>query len=143
MAGPSLLLTEFTNIARNEILHVQCTTHTIAIPIHKLSKSTNCPCTPTNYTLCHGDGWEVDVEIHVPLTSTIAGGEWSASHPGRFTPGEKRSRYPLKRRLDGPPNRSGRRGEEKIIDTTWDSNSDPSVVQPVAIPTALSRLLQI
>jgi hypothetical protein len=30
----------------------------------------------------------VDVEIHIFLTSTLAGGEWSASRPGRFTPGE-------------------------------------------------------
>jgi hypothetical protein len=30
----------------------------------------------------------VDVEIHI-LTSVLAGGEWLASHPGRFTPGER------------------------------------------------------
>jgi hypothetical protein len=29
----------------------------------------------------------VDVYIHVILTSAVVGGEWSASHPGRFTPG--------------------------------------------------------
>jgi hypothetical protein len=29
----------------------------------------------------------VDVEIHVFLTSALVGGEWSASRPGRFTPG--------------------------------------------------------
>jgi hypothetical protein len=29
----------------------------------------------------------VDVEIHIFLTSVFAGGEWSASRPGRFTPG--------------------------------------------------------
>jgi hypothetical protein len=28
----------------------------------------------------------VDVEIHIFLTSAQAGGEWSASLPGRFTP---------------------------------------------------------
>jgi hypothetical protein len=27
--------------------------------------------------------------IHIFLTSTLAGGEWSASRPGRFTPVEK------------------------------------------------------
>jgi hypothetical protein len=32
---------------------------------------------------------EVDVQIHIFLTSALAGGEWSASHPGRFTPGER------------------------------------------------------
>jgi hypothetical protein len=31
----------------------------------------------------------MDVLIHIFLTSTLAGGEWSASSYGRFTPGEK------------------------------------------------------
>jgi hypothetical protein len=31
----------------------------------------------------------VDVWIHVFLTSALVGGEWSASRPGRFTPGER------------------------------------------------------
>jgi hypothetical protein len=30
----------------------------------------------------------VDVLIHLFFTSALAGGEWSASRPGRFTPGE-------------------------------------------------------
>jgi hypothetical protein len=30
----------------------------------------------------------VDVYIHIFLTSALAGGEWSASRPGRFTPEE-------------------------------------------------------
>jgi hypothetical protein len=29
----------------------------------------------------------VDVWLHIFLTSALVGGEWSASHPGRFTPG--------------------------------------------------------
>jgi hypothetical protein len=29
----------------------------------------------------------VDIYNHIFLTSALAGGEWSASHPGRFTPG--------------------------------------------------------
>jgi hypothetical protein len=33
----------------------------------------------------------VDVEIHIFLTSGLAGGEWSASRPGRFTPGKESS----------------------------------------------------
>jgi hypothetical protein len=32
---------------------------------------------------------EVDVQTHVLLTSSLVGGEWSASRLGRFTPGEK------------------------------------------------------
>jgi hypothetical protein len=30
----------------------------------------------------------VDVYIHIFLTSSLVGGEWSASRPGRFTPGK-------------------------------------------------------
>jgi hypothetical protein len=32
---------------------------------------------------------EVDVKIHTFLTSALVGGEWPASRPGRFTPGER------------------------------------------------------
>jgi hypothetical protein len=32
---------------------------------------------------------EVDVLIHIFLTSALAGGEWSASRPCRFTSGER------------------------------------------------------
>jgi hypothetical protein len=31
----------------------------------------------------------VDVQIQVFLTSAVVGDEWSASSPGRFTPGER------------------------------------------------------
>jgi hypothetical protein len=47
------------------------------------------------------------------VTSALDGGEWSASHPGRFTP---RVRAPGKHwimRLGGPQSHSGRDGEEK------------------------------
>jgi hypothetical protein len=47
------------------------------------------------------------------LTSALVGGRWSASRPGRFTPG-----YPFDRRLGGPQSRSGRRGKEKAFDPT-------------------------
>jgi hypothetical protein len=53
----------------------------------------------------------------------------------------------LDRKLGGPQNRSGRHGEEKSPDPTGDSNSDPSVIQPVAsrytyyaIPAPLSAV---
>jgi hypothetical protein len=52
------------------------------------------------------------------LTSTLDGGEWSASRPGSFIRREKAARYPLDRRLGGPQSRSGRRGEEKSFDPT-------------------------
>jgi hypothetical protein len=50
--------------------------------------------------------------------------------PAALPPG-KSPRYPLDRRMGGPQSRSGRRRREN----SWpyrDSNSDPSVVQPVA-----------
>jgi hypothetical protein len=31
----------------------------------------------------------VEVQLHAFLTSALDGGEWSASHPGCFTPGER------------------------------------------------------
>jgi hypothetical protein len=37
---------------------------------------------------------EVHVEISIFLASALVGGEWSASHPGRFTPGERAPRTP-------------------------------------------------
>jgi hypothetical protein len=44
----------------------------------------------------------------------------------------KGPRHTSDRRLGGPQSRSGRIGEQKIFDPTRDSNSNPSVVQPVA-----------
>jgi hypothetical protein len=32
---------------------------------------------------------EVEVQVHAFLTSTLDGGEWSASRPGLFTPRER------------------------------------------------------
>jgi hypothetical protein len=32
---------------------------------------------------------EVDVQMDILLTLALAGGEWSASRPGRFTPGQR------------------------------------------------------
>jgi hypothetical protein len=62
----------------------------------------------------------VDVKIHVFLTSALVRGEWSASRPGRFIPGEI------------APDTHWIGGEEKILDPTGTRNSTPSVVQPVA-----------
>jgi hypothetical protein len=60
----------------------------------------------------------VGVQIHIFLTSVLIGAEWSASRSGRFIPGRKSPKHPLDRRLRGPQNRSGQRGEEKILDPT-------------------------
>jgi hypothetical protein len=54
----------------------------------------------------------VNVKIHIFLTLALAGGEWSASHPSRFTPRGKSPRYPLDRRLGGLQSRFGQRRDE-------------------------------
>jgi hypothetical protein len=46
-------------------------------------------------------------------------------------PREKSPQYLLDRRPGGPQSRSGRRGEEKILDPTGTRKSDLSVVHPV------------
>jgi hypothetical protein len=71
------------------------------------------------------------------LTSAQGGDEWSASRPGLFIPQRDRPRYPLDRRLDGPQSRSRRCGAEKNLAPAGIRNP---AVQPVAIPTELSRL---
>jgi len=35
--------------------------------------------------------WEIEIQLHSFITSSLVGGEWSTSCPGRFTPGEKTS----------------------------------------------------
>jgi hypothetical protein len=47
-----------------------------------------------------------------------------------LSPRAKSTPYPLYRRLGGPKNRSGRRGEHS--GPYLNSNSDPSTIQPVA-----------
>jgi hypothetical protein len=54
----------------------------------------------------------VKVQLHDFLTSALDGGELSASRPGCFTLRGKSPRYPLDRRLGGPPSRSGSCGEK-------------------------------
>jgi hypothetical protein len=50
------------------------------------------------------------------LTSALDGGEWSASHPGRFTTRKIVAPwYSLDRRPGGLQSRSGRCGEEKNL----------------------------
>jgi len=45
--------------------------------------------TMLNRTQRHGTYGEVEVYLHVFLTSSLDGGEWSVSHPGQFTPSER------------------------------------------------------
>jgi hypothetical protein len=67
-------------------------------------------------------------------------------HTPAALPRRKSARYPLRRRLGGTQSRSGRRGENCLL--YRNSNSDPSVVQPVvsrytdcAIPTPLRDIM--
>jgi hypothetical protein len=52
--------------------------------------------------------------------------------PAALPPEKEPLRYSLYRRLCGPKSRSGKRGEEKILDTTGIRTPTPPVVQPVA-----------
>jgi hypothetical protein len=63
--------------------------------------------------------------------------------PRPLNPRGKSPRYPLDRRLGGPQCRSGKRGEEKILEPTgtWTPTPRSSSPYPVAIPTTLSRIL--
>jgi hypothetical protein len=79
---------------------------------------------------------EVDVQIHIFLTSALVGGEESAS---RHRP----LQYPLDKRLGRPQNQSERHGEEKILAPTGTQSPTPrsSTLQPAAIPTVLSQCI--
>jgi hypothetical protein len=66
----------------------------------------------------------VDIQIHVFLTSVLVVDEWSASRPDRFTPGERDAGTHWMGGWVGPR----RHGENSCAY----SNSDSSVVQPVA-----------
>jgi hypothetical protein len=85
----------------------------------------------------------VDVLIHVFLISALVGSQEVSYTPRTLYPRGKSPRYPLDRRLGGPQNRSGRRGEEENLAATGTRTptSQPSSPLPVAIPTMLSRLL--
>jgi hypothetical protein len=55
---------------------------------------------------------EVKVQFHTFLTSALDGGEWSATCPVLFTPGDS-PQYPLDRRLGGPESWSEHIDKEK------------------------------
>jgi hypothetical protein len=73
----------------------------------------------------------VGVHIQIFFTSALAGGEWSTSRPGRFTPGERAPRtHWIGDWVDPEPVWTTWR-----IENSWpyrDSNSNTSVIQPVA-----------
>jgi hypothetical protein len=67
--------------------------------------------------------------MHVFMASALAGDEWSASRPGRFNPGKI---VPGTRLIGWMDPRARLDDLEKGNFLFWDSNFDPSVVQPVA-----------
>jgi hypothetical protein len=70
----------------------------------------------------------VDVYIHIFLTSALAGGDWSASLPGQFTPGE---RAPGTLWTGGWVDlRAGFDDVEKILDTTGARTPTPRSSSP-------------
>jgi hypothetical protein len=59
-----------------------------------------------------------DAWIHIFLTSALVGGAWSASHHGRFMPGERAPWQPLDRRLGRPQSWYEWYGQVTIFDPT-------------------------
>jgi hypothetical protein len=73
----------------------------------------------------------VDVQTHVFFfTSALAGGEWSASRPGRFTPGNE---PPVPTEVGWTPEPVCKRWRSENSWPYRGSNSDSSIVQLVAI----------
>jgi hypothetical protein len=92
----------------------------------------------------HDDLWRTG-SIHPCFLDLDTGRRWVVSFgPRPLYTWEKSCRYPLDRRLDGPQDRSGWRGEEKILDHTgiWTPTSRSS--SPLAsYYTESSRLLHV
>jgi hypothetical protein len=77
------------------------------------------------------------------LTSTVDGGEWLASRPSRFTPGE-RSPAPILTRLGWPQRRFGHYEQEKRLLLLPVIEFHPLGCPAhllVSVPTEISRLL--
>jgi hypothetical protein len=66
------------------------------------------------------------------LTSALDGGEWSASHPGRFTPGERATGTHWIRGWMGPRDVLDAVVKRKSPSHLQESNPRTSKVQPVA-----------
>jgi hypothetical protein len=71
------------------------------------------------------------------MTSALAGSEWSASRPGRLTPGKKPP-VPITQEIGWTPEPNWTTWRRENFWAYRNSNFDPPVVQP--IPTALSQL---
>jgi hypothetical protein len=76
--------------------------------------------------------WGVEVWLHAFLTSSLDGGEWSASHPGYFTPRERATGTYLKGGWMGPRAGLDMVLKRKIPSPHGESNPDHLIVQPIA-----------
>jgi hypothetical protein len=97
----------------------------------------------TNYALRHEGVWGSGcIDPHFLNLGTSWRSVVSFT-PLPLCPCGKCPRYPLDRRLGGPQSRSGRRGEDKILEPSGAQTPTPlsSSPLPVAVPTTLSRLL--
>lgn len=70
---------------------------------------------------------DVRVYIHLFFNSALVRSEWLAPLPARLTAGDNNSKYPRGRPRTGLDD-----GEKKTILSLPDSNSDPTVIQPVS-----------
>jgi hypothetical protein len=82
----------------------------------------------TNYELRHEGAWGSSCDPRFFFTSALAGGEWSASRPCHFTPGEETPAAHWIWGWVGPT--AGMDDMEKSCPHR-NSNSDHLVVQPV------------
>jgi hypothetical protein len=70
----------------------------------------------------------VDVEIHIFLNTALVGGEWSASRPGSFKPGECAPGTHWIGGLVDP--RAGLENVKKILDPTGTRTQTPRSYSP-------------
>jgi hypothetical protein len=80
-----------------------------------------------NYAQGHRDVCRTAVLLHAFLTSTLDGGEWSASCHGRFTPG-----IHFKEGWIQPRGSMGTSNRRKMNESCQGSDPGSSVVQSVA-----------
>jgi hypothetical protein len=81
----------------------------------------------------------VNVQIHVFLTLTLVGGEWSVSHLSHFTLSKEAFPVPIeekKKRLGGFQNQAGQCGQQKASDPAGIWTQASLVIQAIASHSA-------
>jgi hypothetical protein len=81
-----------------------------------------------HYAMKTYGGVDVHVQIYILLTSALVGGEWLASRPGRFTPGERAPGIHCIGDWAGP--RVGLDNVEKFLNPTGTRNPIPRSSSP-------------